>query len=112
MCIRDRYDMAGNVCEWVQDFYDAGAYKKRDPNNIVLNPTGPAGGKVHVARGGYYNTPADDLRCAARAFEEKWWRDGDPQIPKSRWWLPNMDFIGFRPARSVDKQPTERAPGG
>jgi len=107
------YDMAGNVCEWVQDFYDAGAYKERGLDNPVLNPTGPAAGKVHVARGGYYNsTPADDLRCAARAFEEKWWRDGDPQIPKSMWWLPNMDIIGFRLARSVDVQATGNAAAG
>lgn len=104
------YDMAGNVCEWVQDFYDSAAYKDRAPDNPILNPTGPATGKVHVVRGGYYDCAADDLRCAARAFEEKWWRDGDPQIPKSMWWLPNMDVIGFRLARSVDVQLTENAP--
>jgi hypothetical protein len=44
----------------------------------------------------------EELRCAARAFEEKWWRSGDPQIPKSEWWLPEMDLIGLRVARSVD----------
>jgi len=26
----------------------------------------------------------------------------DPQIPKSIWWLPQMDLIGFRVAASVD----------
>ena len=31
------------------------------------------------------------------------WRDGDPQIPKSKWWLPEMDIIGFRVALSEEK---------
>jgi len=106
------YDMAGNVCEWVQDFYDPAAYKARAGSDVAVNPTGPASGKVHVARGGYYDSPPADLRCAARAFEEKWWRDGDPQIPKSMWWLPNMDIIGFRLARSVDEQPAENTSAG
>jgi hypothetical protein len=28
--------------------------------------------------------------------------DGDPQIPKSIWWLPIIDVIGFGVARSVE----------
>jgi sulfatase modifying factor 1 len=91
------YDMAGNVREWVHDFY-ADKYDA----SATLNPTGPAEGKVHVARGGDYDSTWEELRCAARAFEEKWWRSGDPQIPKSLWWLPNMDMIGFRVARSLE----------
>jgi formylglycine-generating enzyme required for sulfatase activity len=96
------FDMSGNVREWVHDFYSATAYKdiKETP---VVNPKGPETGKVHVARGGDYSSPAEDLRCAARSYEETWWRSGDPQIPKSIWWLPQMEFIGFRVARSVDK---------
>ena len=99
-------DMQGNVREWVFDFYSPTAYKdaKQTP---AINPKGPdseqvAEPKVHVARGGDYNSPAAEIRCAARAFEEKWWRSGDPQIPKSQWWLPEMDIIGFRVACSVD----------
>lgn len=91
------YDMAGNVREWVHDFY-ADKYDA----SATLNPTGPAEGKVHVARGGDYDSTWEELRCAARAFEEKWWRSGDPQVPKSLWWLPNMDMIGFRVARSLE----------
>ncbi len=106
------YDMSGNVREWVFDFYSPTAYAEAAANHPVVNPQGPGTGKVHVARGGDYNSLPAELRCAARAFEEKWWRSGDPQIPKSRWWLPNMDFIGFRLARSVDKQQTENAPAG
>lgn len=97
------YDMAGNVREWVFDFYSPEAYKKAASKTPAVNPKGPETGKIHVARGGDYSCPPEELRCAARAFELKWWRSGDPQIPKSIWWLPEMDIIGFRVACSVEK---------
>ncbi|NLZ05715.1 MAG: formylglycine-generating enzyme family protein [Phycisphaerae bacterium] len=93
------YDMQGNVREWVHDFYQPNGYA----DAATKNPTGPADGKVHVARGGCYDSPPADLRCAARAFEEDWWRMNDPQIPKSKWWLPQIDFVGFRVACSIPK---------
>ena len=96
------YDMSGNVREWVYDFYSPTAYKETAKKSPAVNPKGPKTGKVHVARGGDYSSSVEALRCAARAFEEEWWRSGDPQIPKSIWWLPEMDFIGFRVARSVN----------
>jgi len=100
------YDMLGNVREWVQDFYSPTAYEEAVKNNQTANPTGPKEGKVHVARGGCWDSPDSELRCAARGFEEDWWRMNDPQIPKSRWWLPQIDQVGFRVACTVepDKQ--------
>lgn len=100
------YDMFGNVREWVYDFYSPKAYRDNANKSPTVNPRGPTSGKVHVARGGDYNSSIEELRCAARAFEEEWWRSGDPQIPKSKWWLPEMDFIGFRIARFVEPQET------
>lgn len=97
------YDTLGNVREWVSDFYTPDAYKQVAAKTPAVNPKGPKTGQVHVARGGDYSSPPEELRCAARAFEEKWWRSGDPQIPKSRWWLPEMDIIGCRVACSVEK---------
>ena len=94
------YDMQGNVLEWVADFYSPKAYG--ESAGLVKNPTGPKEGKVHVARGGHYDAEAKELRCGARAFEEDWWRMNDPQIPKSKWWLPQMDCIGFRVACTID----------
>ncbi|HUV64369.1 MAG TPA: SUMF1/EgtB/PvdO family nonheme iron enzyme [Sedimentisphaerales bacterium] len=96
------YDMSGNVREWVYDFYSPTAYQEAAKKAPAVNPKGPDDGQVHVARGGDYSCQVQELRCAARAFEETWWRSGDPQIPKSQWWLPEMDIIGFRVARSVD----------
>ena len=96
------YDMSGNVCEWVYDFYSPKAYRKAANKSPTVNPRGPTAGEVHVARGGDHRSSIEELRCAARVFEEEWWRFGDPQIPKSKWWLPEMDFIGFRIASSID----------
>jgi formylglycine-generating enzyme required for sulfatase activity len=98
------YDMSGNVCEWVFDFYSPTAYKDAAKKSPLINPTGPETGKLHVARGGDYTCPAEELRSAYRTFEQDWWRSGDPQIPKSKWWLPEMDFIGFRVACSIEKK--------
>jgi formylglycine-generating enzyme required for sulfatase activity len=96
------YDMHGNVLEWVYDCYQPNAYSIASKNSPVLNPKGPKQGTVHVARGGSWQSPADELRCAARSFEEPFWRYMDPQIPKSKWWFPEMGFIGFRVARSAE----------
>jgi sulfatase modifying factor 1 len=100
------HDMQGNVREWVNDFYSPDTYNNNAKNSPTTNPQGPAEGEVHVTRGGSYNSPTQELRCADRVFEEEWWRFADPQFPKSRWWLPQMDHIGFRIAASIEKKST------
>ena len=42
-------DMAGNVAEWVSDFYAAGYYA----GSPGSNPPGPSSGTDHVDRGGW-----------------------------------------------------------
>ncbi|HIA38378.1 MAG TPA: hypothetical protein EYN86_02545 [Planctomycetes bacterium] len=56
------YDMAGNVEEWCNDWFD-GSYYSSLP---VTNPVGPGGGQYRVVRGGGYNNAAIFLRCADR----------------------------------------------
>ena len=53
--------MAGNVAEWVQDYYgefyyrDVLAPQQQSSGQPVQNPTGPAGGTTRVVRGGSFN---------------------------------------------------------
>ncbi len=82
------YDMLGNVREWVYDFYNPTAYAEAAKQNPAINPNRAEDGEVHVARGGNYNSSMEELRCAARAFEEKWWRMTTRRYPKANGGCP------------------------
>ena len=70
------HDMFGNLAEWV---------------------TG-ADGRPVVRGGSFLDGPAA-VGIAARARQDSDWNSTDPQFPKSRWWLSDAPFVGFRIVR-------------
>ena len=77
------YDMAGNVAEWIADWYGENYYA----NSPGSNPTGPASGEYRVMRGGAWNGNDENMRSALRL-----WHISTPI---------NSGFVGFRCVRSV-----------
>ena len=75
------YNMAGNVWEWCRDYYDA-SYYGRSPHQ---NPLGSATGTDKVIRGGYFRSPASEIRSANR--------DSAP--------INETGYIGFRIIRET-----------
>ena len=67
------YDMPGNVAEWCVSTHGNG-----------------------VACGGSFLTPAADLNCRLRQTQTPAWNQSDGSFPKSKWWLADAPFVGFR----------------
>jgi len=69
-------DMAGNVWEWTQDWYDASYYEKAP----AADPRGPDTGTLKVMRGGCWMSGPDAVRVSCRKAE----------LPST--WAPNVGF--------------------
>ncbi|MEM1023234.1 MAG: SUMF1/EgtB/PvdO family nonheme iron enzyme [Myxococcota bacterium] len=71
-------NLAGNVAEWVADYFDPVIYRTRDS---ILHPQGPEKGRERVVRGGSFRDGAHLVRVASR----------QPRIPTEV-----DDTVGFR----------------
>ena len=49
-----------------------------------------------VAKGGGWADDADGCQPLARAYYSPEWQHTDPQNPKSKWWLSDAPWAGFR----------------
>ncbi|NLN74964.1 MAG: formylglycine-generating enzyme family protein [Armatimonadetes bacterium] len=67
------YDMLGNVAEWCVDLK----------------------GKPVVCGGSFMDLPAK-VKPSTRKYQTDAWQANDPQDPKSKWWLSDGEFVGFR----------------
>jgi formylglycine-generating enzyme required for sulfatase activity len=62
-------DMAGNVWEWCQDWYDEKEYERCQGAGVV-DPTGPDSGTARAVRGGSWLNNRNHARCAYRYRNE------------------------------------------
>jgi formylglycine-generating enzyme required for sulfatase activity len=78
------YDTLGNVFEWTGDWYDYYGYLPTQSQD----PVGPDSGLLRVVRGGYWFSPAGELRVSFRSA-----------------WLPSYASYkdGFRCVREVNR---------
>ena len=67
------YDMLGNTGEWAFDL---------DGKPVLC--------------GGSFQNKAQKVTPGTRAYQTPAWQETDPQLPKSRWWLADAPFAGFR----------------
>ena len=86
-------DLAGNVAEWVNDFYDPNYYG----SGVSLNPSGPiARGNYfsRVARGGSFGDPWQYLRVSKRSSVMG--PDPNQPVDTDRYFGISASTIGFR----------------
>lgn len=79
------FDMSGNVCEWVADFYDAGYYRVSPGKD----PKGPGKGKFRVIRGGGWHSGPYCNRVYVRNALPAGWLDIN---------------VGFRCAKDLQRE--------
>ena len=100
------YDMLGNVSEWTLDQYSDKYFDTASASDPRIMP---ANRYPRSIRGGSYADDGAAMRSGARQHSEPEWNKRDPQIPKSRWWLTDGMFVGFRIIRPLQQPSKEEA---
>ena len=104
------YDMHGNVAELVLDAYKKDAYQalagKTQPLKVADAINWPTRQYPRLARGGGYESEAEDLRSARRHELKGTINQKDPQEPRSPHWYSAGFWVGFRVVAPVN-QPAE-----
>ena len=90
------YDLYGNVLEWTMDQWSTEPLGKEDAT-LLSNPWEiPTRRNYRVLKGGSFMDQKAETGPFVRYKSQKKWQERDPQIPKSRWWLTDGPFVGFR----------------
>ena len=92
------HDMHGNVWEWVLDQFVSSPPPPSDQPSI--NPIAlPTTLYPRTVKGGSWDDDEKSHRSASRMPSEEWWKEQDPQLPKSVWYHTDAIFVGFRVVR-------------
>lgn len=93
------YDIHGNVAEWTMDQYKEDYFALLEGSPADNPWFKPETLYPRSVRGGSWKDDPEELRCAEREGSESRWKQRDPQLPKSLWWLTDADHVGFRLVR-------------
>ncbi|TWU59434.1 Serine/threonine-protein kinase pkn1 [Rubripirellula tenax] len=108
------HDMHGNVAELTVNMhtetYDE--YKSQEPINATdVLKWGTESASGVVARGGSWESDAEQVRSAARIFsDDEAWKEEDPNFPRSPWWFTSDPArgVGFRLFRGYTPIPADK----
>lgn len=62
-----------------------------------------------IAKGGHYDSEAEEVSTTARLVTNADWKDSDPNLPKSPWWFASYpsNGVGFRIVRPMEPMEEE-----